>query len=284
MTNKLKTAFTLSGLILILAAVQAGAGLWRPQLYRDNDLVNAAWRGNDLVTLLVAVPLLAAALVLARHGSDRALLVWAGLLDYVLYNYAFYLFGAAFNSHFLLYAALFALALFALICLLAGLEVPRLARQFQAHTPARLIAGFMLLVALMLGGLWTALSLGFVFTGQVPGPVASAGHVTAVVFALDLTLVVPATTLAAVWLWQRRPWGYVLGAMLNVKGAVYMLVLSATTVSAMAAGIPGIGGELPLWAGVGIGSLAAGWGLLANMRPSAARERRGHPSLAVSER
>jgi hypothetical protein len=114
--------------------------------------------------------------------------------------------------------------------------------------------------------------------------VISAGHVTAVVFALDLTLVVPVTTLAAVWLWQRRPWGYVLGAMLNVKGAVYMLVLSATTVSAMVAGIPGVGGELPLWAGVGIGSLAAGWGLLANLSPGAERARRGRPSLAVSER
>jgi hypothetical protein len=211
-------------------------------------------------------------------------LVWAGLLDYVLYNYAFYLFGAAFNSQFLLYASLFALAIFALIFLLAGLEVPRLARQFQARTPARPIAGFMLLVALMLGGLWTAMSLGFVFTGEVPGPVISAGHVTAVVFALDLTLVVPIMALAAVRLWQRRPWGYVLGVILNVKGAVYMLVLSATTVSAMAAGIPGVGGELPLWAGVGAGSLAAGWGLLAHMSPAAPFARRGRPSLAVSER
>ncbi|HHY46565.1 MAG TPA: hypothetical protein GX506_04605 [Firmicutes bacterium] len=50
----------------------------------------AGWFGNDLVTLSVALPLLVGALVLSMKGSHRAQLVWFGILDYMLYNYAFY--------------------------------------------------------------------------------------------------------------------------------------------------------------------------------------------------
>ncbi|MBP7690570.1 MAG: hypothetical protein KA764_01560 [Anaerolineales bacterium] len=265
--NLLTPARRLSVLIVLLAAGQALGGLLIPGLYRDNALITAAWIGNDLVTLAVAVPLLVAALVLARRGSARAQLVWLGLLDYMLYNYAFYLFGAAFNAFFLVYTALFALSLYALICAVPALELPALGRRFSARTPARLVAGYMLLVALALTVLWGAMSLGFVFSGAIPPPVVSSGHVTGVVFALDLSLVVPLMALAGVWLWQRRPWGYALAAVVNVKGAVYMLALSGATLSAMWAGIPGAGAELPIWVSLGLGSLMAAGLLLANLRP-----------------
>jgi hypothetical protein len=265
--GKLRPAYILSVLVALLAAVQSAASLLLPPVYRDNDLIVATWRGNDFITLLVAVPLLVGALALARRGSSRALLLWAGLLDYMLYNYAFYLFGTAFNSHFLVYTAIVGLSIFALICLLMRLDVPGLAQQFGARTPVRLIAGYMLLVAVALGGLWTAMSLGFVLTGQVPSPVVSSGHVTAIVFALDLTMVMPPMALGAIWLWQRQPWGYVLAAGLGIKGAVYMLALSAATISAMLAGIPGAGAELPIWAGVGLGALVSAYLLLSHMTP-----------------
>jgi hypothetical protein len=268
MTDRLKTASILSILIGALAAFQAATGLLFPAAYRDNALVSAVWRGNDVVTLLVAVPLLAAALWLARRGSARALILWLGVLDYILYNYAFYLFGAAFNAWFLVYAALFGLALYALIFSLPFVDVAGLARRFGPRTPVRLVAGYMLLVPVLLGGLWSALALGYLFTGQVPGPVTSSGHITAIVFALDLTLVVPAMALGGVWLWQRRPWGYLLSGLLTVKGALYMLALSAGTVAAMRAGLPGAGAELPLWASLGLGALIAAGPMLAGIKSS----------------
>jgi hypothetical protein len=274
-------AFILSIGIVILAAVQAAGGLLFPGLYRDNALVSAVWLGNDVVTLVVIVPLLAVMLFLARRGSPRATLVWLGLLDYALYNYAFYLFGAAFNSHFLIYAALFALAGYALIASLTSIDAGALSRPFLPHRPVRLVAMYLALVALVFGGLWAAMSLGFVITGQVPGPVISSGHITAVVFALDLSLVVPGMALGAVWLWQRRPWGVVLAAMFSVKGAAYMLALTAGTISAMRVSIPGAGAELPIWAFTGFISLAAVWLLLSPRAPSGVQAQK--PAVSTSQ-
>ena len=71
----------LSIIIAVLAVIAAGGGFFFPHIYRD-----AAVYGNDLVTLVVAVPLLGLALILARRGSLRARLVWLGLVHYTLYN------------------------------------------------------------------------------------------------------------------------------------------------------------------------------------------------------
>lgn len=266
-------AYGFSAVIAGLAATAAAVGLFVDGLYRDNDFVTATWRGADLVTLVVAVPVLVASLVLAQRGSRRARLVWLGMLDYTLYTYAFYLFGAAFNKLFLIYAALVALSILALVFALPGLEVEGMGRDLGAGRPVGWVSGWMVVLALGLGGLWIAQSLAFVATGTLPGIVDKTGHPTNVVFALDLTLLVPFLVLAVVWLRQRQPWGYALAAIVNVKGAVYPLTLASGTVFAHRADEAGLA-ELPLWILLAVGCLVAAGALLRDLRPvgGAARE------------
>ena len=115
-----RTAHRLSVLVAVLMAVVSGAGLFFHELYQDNALIASSWYGNDLVTLVVATPLLGVALLGAWGGSRRAFLVWMGLVAYSLYNSAFYLFRATFNSLFLVYALLFTLSSFAVGLLAAS--------------------------------------------------------------------------------------------------------------------------------------------------------------------
>lgn len=248
-------------------ALSSGAGLFFHDLYRDTALVASSWYGNDLVTLVVATPLLVVALLGAWGGSRRAFLVWMGLLAYSLYNSAFYLFGAAFNSLFLVYAALFTLSGFALVFGLVSLDATTLYRQVRSDLPARWISGFMGLVAAALGGFYVTLSLQYVVTGQVPVMIDAVGLHTNLIAALDLTMVVPVALLGAVWLWQGRPWGYVWAALWCVKGAVYMLALSAATVATVVVGPADDWMQLLLWGPIGVGCLLAGGALLRNLPP-----------------
>jgi hypothetical protein len=264
--DRLKPAYTLSTIIVVLATVASAGGVLKPDLYRDNALVKAAWFGNDWVTLLVAVPGLVAALLLMGQGSQRARLVWLGLLDYMLYNYAFYLFGAAFNAFFLVYATLFAASIYALIFSLSRMDVEEIRRGFSPGIPVRWISGYMLLTAASIGGLWIAMSLGFVVSGNVPEAIRQTEHPTGIVFALDLTLLVPALVLGAVWLWHGRAWGYVIAAMLNVKGALYTLALTVASVTSARAGIPGAAAQIPIWACFTVASTAACLALLINLK------------------
>lgn len=258
-------AFALSAVVAALAAAAAAAGLAVDGIYRDNAFVSAGWRGNDWITLVVAVPALAGAARLARRGDPRAQLVWLGALDAVLYNFAFYLFGSALNRLFVVYAAIVALALAALLAALVAVDPAALGARVRWGRATRAAAGFALFVAAGLGAAELAQVLGYAAGGALPAVVERTGHPTHVVAALDLTLVVPYLALGGVLLWRRRPWGVVVAAVLLVKGAIYLLALVATTLSIMAAGYPEAAAELPLWAVIGAGCAAAAWAVVASV-------------------
>ncbi len=261
---KQRPALILSTLIAILSILASAGGLLLEGLYRDNAFVTTTWLGNDAVTLFLAAPILVAAMVFAASGSLRAQLIWLGALDYMLYNYAFYLFGAAFNAFFLVYAALLALSIFALVFGLANLELKTICQRFSPRAPLKWIGGYFLFVAAGLGLVYIAQSVAFIVTGQVPAIVAITQHPTNVVFALDLTLLIPWLIIGAVWLMQRRPWGYVISAILSVKGPLYTLVLAMNSILVVRAGISETS-ELPLWGTLTILGLIASVLFYANL-------------------
>ncbi|KAA5539953.1 hypothetical protein [Adhaeribacter rhizoryzae] len=205
-----------------LAGLAAAGGLGWPSLYLDKALFKLAWLGNDIVTLAVVVPLLLLALFFSHKGSQRAYLIWMGLLCYLFYNYAFYLFGAAFNVFFLLYVAIFTLSGYALILGLVALDVRGLSKQFKPETPRKWLSMYLFFISLPLGIFEITQCLGFVFTGNLPQP-------PSLIFALDLAIVVPNTALAAILLWKQHPWGYVLSIIMLVKAFTYGLVLTVST-------------------------------------------------------
>lgn len=258
----------LSLLIAVLSALASAGGLFLKGIYRDNAFVTTTWLGNDAVTLLLAVPILIVALIFGARGSWMAKLVWLGVLDYMMYNYAFYLFGAAFNVFFLIYAALLGLSIFALIFGLLGLDVTRISQQFTEKTPVKWIGGYFLFVAIGLSVVYLMQSIGFVITGQLPAIITLTGHPTNVVFALDLTLLIPWMVVGAVWLIKRQPWGYVIAGILSVKGPLYTLILSVNSLLVMRAGLTNTS-ELPLWGTLTVLGLLSSVLLFGNMKKAA---------------
>lgn len=260
-----RTAYRLSAIIIVLALVASLGGLFIKDIYRDNTFVTVAWNGNDFVTLVVALPLLVVSLILSMRGSQRAQLVWLGMLDYMLYNYAFYLFGAAFNSFFLIYVALFTLSMFALIFGLISLDVEALGRKFQNGVPARWISGYIFFLALGLTTVYSMQVYHFLAEDVIPSIVVMTGHPTSVVFALDLSLLVPPLVIGATWLWQRRHWGFILAGIVLTKGAVYPLSLALGSYLAAKTGIPGVSSHIGFWVALSVSSLIACLFLLGNM-------------------
>src|SRR5687767_1322755 len=97
MSREIKPPYLFSMALAALMLVQSILGLLFQEQYRDAEWIKATWFGNDWVTLILAVPLLIVAIIMANGGSRRGQLVWLGMLGYAFYNYAYYLFGAALN-------------------------------------------------------------------------------------------------------------------------------------------------------------------------------------------
>jgi hypothetical protein len=253
-------------LTLVLAAVmavQAASGLLFPNQYRDPDWIEAAWYGNDWITLVLAAPLLIVGVVGAERGSRRGELIWLGLLAYAAYNYAFYLFGAALNAFFLLYVCSSVLAVTALIVALSRLDVAGLAAGFGSRVPARIIGGSLTLIGLTLGAVWIVMWAAYVYAGRATPVEPEAFKVVA---ALDLALMVPALTVGGVLLWRRIAWGYVIATIASVQGALYLLVLSVSSVVGIRRGLVAAPGELPIWGTLLVVTAALAGMLLGSVR------------------
>jgi hypothetical protein len=223
-----RAAYVLSVIVAVLAATASVVGLSFPAVYRDKSWLAMAY-GNDLVTLVVAVPVLVGALIFSARGSVRGHMLWLGSLYYMFYNYAFYVFGLPVTKLYLPLIAIFTLSAFALALGMGNLDVEAIGRRFSSRTPAKSIAVYMLIWAAMVAGLWISQWLKFVFTGNVP-EVNGDQNAYRVIAAVDLSLMVSLLIPAACSLWRRRPRGYVLGVMFNVQGAVYTAVMGAVCV------------------------------------------------------
>jgi hypothetical protein len=219
----LRTAYRLSAGIAILMVIASAAGLSVDGLYTGGPWAREALRGGDLTTLLLAAPVLAASLVLAKRGSRAGQGVWIGALAYSVYNYAYYVFGATFNDVFVLHIALFSLSIAALVLAVANVDLEAIAGRFRDVRGARWVGGFLAVVGTILGGLWIVLAIRFAFTGELMADVPADGiHL---VFAIDTSLLVPALVISGVLLWRRTTAGFVFGPAMVVWGAVYQVNL-----------------------------------------------------------
>lgn len=257
----MKAAFTLSALVAVVMLVQSALGLLFRSQYRDVEWITATWLGNDWVTLVLALPLLSAGIVMTRRGSVRGLLLWLGTLGYAIYNSAYYLFGAALNAFFPVYVAAVILAAAALILALSSVAPSAIVRRFRAGTPARLVGGYFVFVAISLAAVWLGMWSAYIFAGR-PTPIEPEAF--KLVAALDTVLMVPTLATGGILLWRSKVWGYIVSAIAGVQGSLYLIVLTVNSSIAVARGPTPAPGEMPLWGGLAAMTTAATVLLLRN--------------------
>lgn len=208
-----------------------GSGLY----YYDTVSSAAQQQGNDLVTLLVGLPLLAVSAWFAFRGSLRGRLLLTGTLGFFLYTYMSMSMLTAYNGLFLVYVALFTLSLYAFILCMLAFDLEALPSQFSPRLPRRWIAGFMFAVGGFLLIAWLGRILMPLMQGGTP-PLENT--TTLVIQAMDLGLIVPLAFLSAIFLLRRSPWGYLLSSVTLLKGVTLGLGVSAMAINMARRGVP----------------------------------------------
>ena len=199
-------------------------------------------QGNDLITLVVGLPLLVVSTWLAFRGSLRGRLLLTGTLGFFLYTYMSMSMLAAYNALFLVYVALFGLSLYAFILSMLSFDLTDLPRHFSARLPRGWIAGLLFfgrrLSCAGLAGAHRCRCL----QGADP---ALENTTTLVIQAMDLVLIVPLACSAGVLLLRRSAWGYLLASVFVMKGITMGLAVSAMGINMALKGCPTAGGTGP---------------------------------------
>jgi hypothetical protein len=208
--------------ILMLAAALAGI-FFTAESYPSEEFVHS-FVPTDVSVLLIGLPMLLAALWLARRGSLIGLLLWPGALLFVVYNYLVYLLALPLNLLFLLILVLVALSAYTLASLLLKIEFEVLRTWLEGRVPARL-SGAILAV---LGSLFVARALSILI-----GAINGAGSLLGTEVALNVTdfLLSPTWIIGGIALWRRQAFGYAAGlgllyqaSMLFIGLIIFMLV------------------------------------------------------------
>jgi len=213
-------AYWLSGTLAVLALVASAVGVFYPAVFRDTAVTSGNARGTDLVIMAVALPALVVAMGLTARGSLRAQIVWLGALGYILYNAIFFAFAVAFNPLFLVYIAVLSLALWSLVALLMALDVAGLRAHFTEHLPIRTIALYLILTTALFALTWLRDIVPALVNNTAPASLHGTMMLTNPIQVVDFAAGFPLTILAAVWLWQRKAWGYVLAGLFLVYGVI----------------------------------------------------------------
>jgi len=276
-----RAATPLTLLILILLPLATLVGLFVPGFYRDTAWMIPQARGQDLMTFVTIEPLLIVALLAYRKRPIAAVLAWMGALSYVLYTYAMYSYTTYFNALFLVYVALFSSSLFALIDLLAHLDLEQVRAGINATLLTRVIAMFCALIGFFFLVAWLGQIVPATLQGTVPAPILLAKTPTSAVHVQDLAIALPLYFLAALWLWRRRAWGFVLAPILLILADVMLLALLAMGVFMAQAGFAGSLDMAPVFGVMALLSLALTAVYFANIQALNAAET---PVTGVSTR
>lgn len=255
--------------VMLLSATLSLIGLFVDDLYHDTNLfILSGWRINDWVTLLVATPIFLIAIFLGKRGSKIGFALLAGLMTYTVYNYSYYLFGAAFNAAFLGYVIVFVLGIFGLITGVITLLNLVSRDDLPSILVGKSISVYMIITATFLSIGWVGQWLNFIIKGIKPPLLEQLGATNHLVAALDMTLVVPWFLFGAVLLWKEHILGLIVSLMVNLKSIIYNVILIWGSFFQHGEGVEGALSLIPLWGFFLIGSVLSMVGLLRFLKRS----------------
>jgi hypothetical protein len=212
--------YGMSAALVLVAAVASAMTFFVSGVLRGPAVMNGSARGTALVVLAVAVPVVIGSMVWAARGSVRALVVWLGGLAYLLYNAVLFLFFTPFNRLFLLYVAMLSLSIWSVIALLRQLDPYALQERFTPQFPARAVAGYVWMIAILNALAWLVRIVPAVASSAPPSFLDGTGVSTHPVYVQDLAFWIPLMAMSATLLWRRQAWGYLLAGAVLTFGVI----------------------------------------------------------------
>jgi hypothetical protein len=231
--------------------------------YWDTVSSVAQMQANDLVMLVLGLPLLAISFWLTLRGSLRGRLLLTGTLGFILYTYITMCFGAAYNKLFLVYVALFSLSLFAFILSMMSFDLKALPAHFLEKLPRGWIAGLLFFAAAFLSLAW----LGRIAATFAPDAIPTLENTTSMfIQAMDLGIIVPLCVLAGILLLRRNAWGYLLASVSLMKFLTMGIAVSTMSLNMARVGVPISAVELVVFPMITLANLVMVTLLLRNIK------------------
>jgi hypothetical protein len=227
----LKLVFISSMIVAFMMTFASVAGLvYTSSIYTSEELLQS-FVSNDVINLIIGLPILLGSMWLAWRGKLIGLLFWPGAIFYVIYNYIVYTLAMPIIPIFILYPALVLISILLLIWLLTSFNGKSIQEYLEGKVRERfaggILAGF--------GGLFFLRAVALIFSAlSSQTSIANtelALHIADIILSLALVI-------GGVALWRRQALGYMAGlgllfmASMLFIGLILLMLLQPTLTGA----------------------------------------------------
>ena len=206
-----------------------GKGLY----YNDSVSLAAQARAQDIITLIIGIPILIISLFLSNRNSIRGKLLLTGTVGYFLYTYASYSFFMMYNKFFLIYVALMSLSLICFIINISSQELKNLEKHYKQNFPRKYIGIFTIIMGIIICLLWLSL----IIPSIKKAPDVLEHYSTLVIQAMDLGFIFPLAVISGILLIKNKSLGYLLSSIVIIKGFTLTLAIVMMIVFMFFAGV-----------------------------------------------
>lgn len=189
-------------------------GLFFPHFVYPNAELLSTFVPNDLVNLVVGLPVLLAPLYLARRARLSGLLLLPGALFFIIYSFIPYAWALIPSLTALPYALLVVFCEILIVQLFKGMDWAALKNRLQGRVPERFAGGVLIVLALLILGR----NLGVLLS---PSPIAK----TELAVLIADFVIIPFWFGGGLSLWKRGGFGYAAGLGLLYQSSMLYLAL-----------------------------------------------------------
>jgi hypothetical protein len=212
-----KGSMALTLIIATLVVLVSSLGVFVAQTYAKETkswVVQA--KGQDIANL-ISIPIFVGAMIFADRGPIQGLLVWLGILLFLIYAFVIYAFDVHYNGLFLAYIAVLGTSFYAFLGRMVSFDADAFRKYFSANTRVQhAISIFLVIVAVLFFIQWLSQDIPATLTNEAPADVVEINIPTNPVHVLDLGFFLPAMILTSVLLWKKRPIGHLFAVPLLV--------------------------------------------------------------------
>jgi hypothetical protein len=209
-------AIPLLSIPLIAGVVLAASfGLFTEDFYsRETPNWQIQSWGQDLVNLILVVPVLMLSAAFSFNKSRTGFIIWSGTNIYLLYTFIIYGFDIHFNSLFLLYCMNLGLSFFS--CLYAGYQIAtqKITSSITYTVLPKIASVFFLVVSLSFYGLWLMDIIPHLRQDEIPPSLAETGLPTNPVHVIDLSVLLPSVFVVGILLWLKKSFAFLLAPVI----------------------------------------------------------------------
>jgi hypothetical protein len=215
----------LSFLLVILVIIVSIIGLFFPDTYsKETPNWTAQAVGQDMFDLFVIVPFLIIAAIFIQRKSRIALLLWGGVIFYLVYTFVIYCFAVHFSRLFIFYCMILGLSFYSLVYFLLSQIKESVTDWFEKKAPVKGVGIYLIAIACVFYLLWLSEIMPAIIAGATPKNIVEIGLLTNPVHALDLSVVLPGFIVVGVLLLRKKP----LGLLLAPTVLVFMFLMDLT--------------------------------------------------------